>query len=88
MTKKIFETSVRHLGAKEREDLGVVLSDSGFSEYLTIRDIDSILKAMYKKYDSGYFLEQSARLGLSKDKKVKEFSTGMKAKLKLLGTEP
>lgn len=81
---KVFGTDSRHLGAKEREDLGVVLSDSGFSEYLTIRDIDSILKAMYKKYDSGYFLEQSARLGLSKDKKVKEFSTGMKAKLKLL----
>ena len=81
---QVFGTDSRHLGAKEREELGVVLADSGFSEYLTVRDIDSILKTMYRKYDSEYFLEQCARLGLSTDKKVKEFSTGMKAKLKVL----
>lgn len=81
---QVFGTDAGRLTAKEKEELGVVLSDSGFSEYLTVRDIDRILKAMYKKYDSGYFLKQCARLGLPTDKKVKEFSTGMKAKLKVL----
>lgn len=81
---QVFGTDARRLSAKEKEDLGVVLSDSGFSEYLTVSDIDRILKAMYPKYDSGYFLSQCARLGLPTDKKVKEFSTGMKAKLKVL----
>lgn len=81
---QVFGTDARRLSAKEKEDLGVVLSDSGFSEYLTVSDIDRILKSMYPKYDSGYFLSQCARLGLPTDKKVKEFSTGMKAKLKVL----
>lgn len=81
---QVFGTDARRLSAKEKEELGVVLSDSGFSEYLTVSDIDRILKAMYPKYDSGYFLSQCARLGLPADKKVKEFSTGMKAKLKVL----
>lgn len=81
---QVLGTDSRHLGAKEREELGVVLADSGFSEYLTVRDIDGILKTMYRKYDSGYFMEQCARLGLPTNKKVKEFSTGMKAKLKVL----
>ena len=78
---QVLGTDSRHLGAKEREELGVVLADSGFSEYLTVRDIDGILKTMYRKYDSEYFMEQCARLGLPTNKKVKEFSTGMKAKL-------
>ena len=81
---QVLGTDSRHLGAKEREELGVVLADSGFSEYLTVRDIDGILKTMYRKYDSEYFMEQCARLGLPTNKKVKEFSTGMKAKLKVL----
>ena len=81
---QVFGTDAGRLAAKEKEELGVVLSDSGFSEYLTIRDIDRILKAMYSKYDSEYFQGQCARLGLPEDKKVKEFSTGMKAKLKVL----
>lgn len=81
---RVFGTDAGQLSAKEKEDLGVVLPDSGFSEYLTVRDIDRILKAMYTKYDSGYFLAQCARLGLPAGQKVKEFSTGMKAKLKVL----
>ena len=62
---QVLGTDSRHLGAKEREELGVVLADSGFSEYLTVRDIDGILKTMYRKYDSEYFIEQCARLGLT-----------------------
>lgn len=81
---QLLGTDARRLSAREKEDLGVVLSDSGFSEYLTVSDIDRILKAMYPKYDSEYFLGQCARLGLPTDKKIKEFSTGMKAKLKVL----
>lgn len=81
---QVFGTDSRKLGEKERQKLGVVLADSGFSEYLTIRDIQVILKQMYQKFDSKYFLTQCTRLGLPADKKIKEFSTGMKAKLKVL----
>ena len=34
---------------KDKEELGVVLSDSGFSGYLKIKDIIPILQNMYSK---------------------------------------
>ena len=81
---QVFGTDSRHLSAKEREAMGVVLSDSGFSEYLTIKDIHALLRQMYGSYDEEYFLTQCERQGLPMNKKIKEFSTGMKAKLKVL----
>lgn len=70
--------------AKDRQKLGVVLSDSGFSAYFSIKDIFCILKNMYKEFDGNWFMEQCRHFQLPQDKKLKEFSTGMKAKLKLL----
>ena len=81
---QVFGTDSRKLGEKERQNLGVVLSDSGFSEYMTVKDANAILKAMYQRHDSEYFLAQCEKQGLPVNKKIKEFSTGMKAKLKLL----
>ncbi|MDE5589186.1 MAG: ABC transporter ATP-binding protein [Acetatifactor sp.] len=72
------------LGAEEKQEIGVVLSDSGFSGYLTIRSIIPILEAMYERFDKTFFKEQVRKFGLPEDKKIKEFSTGMKAKLKVL----
>ena len=72
------------MSAKDRQRLGVVLSDSGFSSFFSVRDVHCILKNMYKEFDSGWFTEQCRRFRLPQDKKIKEFSTGMKAKLKLL----
>lgn len=68
----------------DKEKIGVVLSDSGFSGYLTIKDIIPVLKRLYKKFDKDFFSAQAERFGLPFDKKIKEFSTGMKAKLKIL----
>ena len=39
---------VSKLPAREKEKIGVVLSDSGFSGYLNIKDVVSIMKGMYK----------------------------------------
>ena len=44
--------------AKDKEELGVVLSDSGFSGYLKIKDIIPILQNMYSKFDKSLFIEQ------------------------------
>ena len=70
--------------AKDKENLGVVLSDSGFSGYLKIKDIIPILQNMYSKFDKSFFIEQLKRFQLPADQQIKEFSTGMKAKLKVL----
>lgn len=81
---RIMGREVCDMGAKEKQELGVVLSDSGFSGYLTIKGIIPILAALYDQFDKTFFLEQIRRFGLPDNKKIKEFSTGMKAKLKVL----
>ncbi len=68
----------------DRQQLGVALSDSGFSGYLRIRDILPMLRAMYAAFDEGWFLAQAEKFCLPLNKQVKEFSTGMKARLKML----
>lgn len=80
----ILGKDLREFTPKDREDLGVVLSDSGFSGYLTVKDIIPVLKNLYKNFDASFFAEQMRRFRLPPDKKIKDFSTGMKAKLKIL----
>ena len=75
---------VASLDAKEKEKIGVVLSDSGFSSYLAVKDVVCIMKGMYKNFRKEEFLERCKRFGLPLDKQIKDFSTGMKAKLKVL----
>lgn len=81
---QVFGTDSGKLSAAEREEIGTVLAEVGFSEMLNIRDIHRILQSMYEKYDEAFFLKQCARLSLPENKKLKEFSSGMRAKLKLL----
>lgn len=81
---ELFGKDVQKLDMKDKEKIGVVLSDSGFSGYLTIGDIVPVLSNLYKKFNKVKFLERCQQFGLLKDKKIKEFSTGMQAKLKVL----
>ena len=75
---------VGEIGISDREQLGVVLSDSGFSGYLTIRDVIPVLEHMYSKFQKEEFLNKCERFELPLNKKIKDFSTGMKAKLKII----
>lgn len=70
--------------SKDKEQLGVALSDSGFSMMLNLEDIVKILKSMYRSFDEKFFREQCKAQGLPFDKTIKDFSTGMKAKLRVL----
>lgn len=80
----ILGTDLKNFSSKDKANLGVVLSDSGFSGYLTVKDIIPVLKNIYKEFDYSFFTEQADRFQLPLDKKIKDFSTGMKAKLKVL----
>lgn len=80
----ILGKDIKDFAAKDKEDLGVVLSDSGFSGYLKIKDIIPILQNMYTKFDKSFFMEQVQRFQLPLNKQIKDFSTGMKAKFKVL----
>ncbi len=64
--------------------MGVALAESGFSGELTVSDVGKILGAFYPGFDPAFYRTKAEALNLPTDKKVKEFSTGMKAKLKVL----
>ena len=72
------------LTARDMEKIGAVLSDSGFCGYLTVRDLVPVLKNFYEEFSVQDFQENCQKLSLPLDKKIKEFSSGMKAKLKVL----
>lgn len=81
---RILGKDIKDFTEQDRQKLGVVLSDSGFSGYLTIRDIIPVLGSLYGTFDRAFFEEQLRKFGLPDNKKIREFSTGMKAKLKIL----
>jgi len=80
----VFGKPAGALGTQQRENIGVVLADSGFSGYLTIRDLLPVLRSMYKKFRTEDFLEKCREFGLPVNQQIKEFSTGMKRKLQVL----
>ena len=68
----------------DRAQIGVALSESGFSSYMSLNDIIAVLKAMYPEFDEKKFRQQCAGYGLPADKRIRQFSTGMNARLKTL----
>lgn len=80
---KIFEKDNKKYEKEIKEDVGVVLDDSFLSEYLTPNDINKIMKNIYKNWDEKLYFKYIEDFKLPKDKKSKEFSSGMKMKLKI-----
>ena len=72
------------LSSQEKAEIGVAMSDSGFSSYLSINDIVKILRNMYTDFDEENFISNCNNGGLPLGKRISEFSTGMKAKLRVL----
>lgn len=83
-TVEVFGKAAKNLTAKDREQIGVVLADSGFSGYLRIKDLMPVLDTLYTDFSREQFMAGCERMELPINKKIKEFSTGMKRKLQIL----
>ena len=81
---RLFNKDMEQISKKEKADIGATLSDSGFSNCLTVKQIVHILTETYEKFDREMFEKRCSQFSIPMDKKLKEFSTGMKAKLKVL----
>ena len=81
---RLFNKDMEQISQKEKADIGATLSDSGFSNCLTVKQIVHILTETYEKFDREMFEKRCSLFSIPMDKKLKEFSTGMKAKLKVL----
>lgn len=66
-----------------KEDIGVVFDESCFPECLNIKEINKILKNIYKQWNQDAFFEYIDKFSLPLGKKIKDFSRGMKMKLSI-----
>ena len=80
---KIFGLDIKKDDKKIKEDIGVVLDDSFLSEYLNPTDINKMMKNIYKNWDEELYFKYIEDFKLPKDKISKDFSSGMKMKLKI-----
>ncbi len=80
----IMGKSPSELTARDRQKMGVALTNSGFSGYLRVKDIIPVLRAMYPDFDEGKFRNMCRKFSVPENKMIKDFSTGMKAKLKVI----
>lgn len=55
-TVKLFSKDIKRLSIEDKQNIGVVLSDSGFSEYLRIEDIIPIMESLYRHFDKQMFI--------------------------------
>ena len=72
------------LSRAEKERIGAALSESGFSIYLRAEDVICILRKLYSSFDETFFRKSCIAQGLPLDKRIKEYSSGMRAKLRVL----
>lgn len=80
---KIYGRDSESLTKAQRSEIGTVIAECGFPDELNLRDINSILKSVYKNWDEKKFFEYADRFSLYKKSRIKTFSTGMKMKLEI-----
>ncbi len=66
-----------------KERIGVVLDEVHFPEVLNLRDVNRIMKHVYKRWDEKMFFDYAEQFKLHHKKAFKEYSRGMKMKLGL-----
>ncbi|WP_281513730.1 ABC transporter ATP-binding protein [Faecalibaculum rodentium] len=72
------------LSVSMKEQIGVVLADTGFPAVFTPRDVKKVLAAFYTQFDPAYFDALVKRFAIPSDKAIEIFSTGMKARLRVI----
>ena len=80
---KIFGKDIKTLEKEIKEQIGVVLDDSFLSEYLTAKNVNTVMKDIYKNWDEEKFKGYLKTFNLPDNKMMKDFSSGMKMKLKI-----
>jgi len=77
----IFGQDNRDMPKRMWEDIGVVLDESCFPENLSMKEINTIMKNVYKQWDADLFRKYVNYFDLPEKKAMKDYSRGMKMKL-------
>lgn len=78
---KIFGKDIREHEKEIKEDIAVIFDNSCYNLEFTPAFIGKMLARVYQKWNKDLYEEYLERFHLSKKKKLKEFSRGMKMKL-------
>ena len=79
----VFGQDIKKDSAGLREDIGVVFDEMGFHEFLTGKDINIMMKNIYKNWDEAVFFDYLKRFSLPSKKPCGDFSRGMRMKLQI-----
>lgn len=79
----VFGQNIKNDSAGLREDIGVVFDEMGFHEFMTGKDINIIMKNIYKNWDEEVFFDYLKRFSLPIKKQCGSFSRGMRMKLQI-----
>lgn len=79
----IFGKDNKKLEKIDKEKIGVVLDDSFLSNQLNANDVNVIMKNLYCSWDEKEYFKYLNSFKLPIDKMIKEYSNGMKMKLKI-----
>lgn len=79
----VFGRSIDKDSAALREDIGVVFDEMGFHDFLTARQINTIMKNVYKNWSEESYFEYLKRFSLPTKKACGSFSRGMRMKLQI-----
>ena len=80
---KIFDKDIKNITAADKEKIGIVMDGCPFAEVLNIKDIRRIISSIYRTFDKAKFDSLIGRFSLPENKQIKDFSTGMRAKLNI-----
>jgi len=83
-TIKIFNKDLKMQELDIKEDIGVVLDNSFFPEILNAKNIDSIMKNIYKNWDSQMFYKYLNDFKIKENQILKTMSKGMRKKLEII----
>lgn len=64
-----------------KQDIGIVLDEAYFPEVLSAKDLNSIIKSTYVRWDRSVYERYIQQFRLPAEKAIKEYSRGMKMKL-------
>jgi len=80
---KIFNKDLKDNELEIKEEIGVVLDNTFFPEILNPQNINSIMKDVYKKWDSKLFYKYLKDFGIKDNQILKTMSKGMRKKVEI-----
>lgn len=80
---EVFGKAAPSLLREDKNKIGAVLGETCLPENLNVKDIDGVMRHIFENWNSSVFFAYADRFSLPLEKKVKEFSRGMRQKLSL-----